>query len=1134
MKTILHIICLFIVFLPVSGQNKFYPFKHLTNENGLSSANINCLLRDSYGYLWIGTDNGLNKYDGYTFALFKKEQGNLNSLFDNNCLAIYEDKNHSIWIATRFGLCLYNKENNTFRRYPFKIKEKTENIDIVLNTITQDHDGNLLIGTSIGIFQFDIQTKQLKNKIYTGKYAKNLPNTKISTLLFDKKGNLWISVDNATKGGVYQVNNNKIIKYFHNKNGLSSNYIDKIFIDKDQNVWVATRGFGIDRISSQDNSIKLFTDKNTIKLSEGLELIKSIAQAPNGDIWISSMKGIIIIDPKTYKISKTESALNDPNSLVSNDINVIYFDKEGTAFVGSRFGGLDYYNPQFNNFQKYTTYNNLTHNNITAITEDKDSYIWIGTDGGGLNRFNPKTKQIKHFSTQEKIKGLTNNKTLSVAVDKNNDLWVGMWLGGISRYHIENGNLTLIKHYSYLDKDNLNSHSPFYIFEAKDNKIWIGSWNCGLYYYDRKLDKFISQPLQTSKNEEFYVDYLFEDDKQNIWVCTENLGVYKFNYKTNQTTHYYISDNDSTTLSVPSISCGKQDSYGNIWLGTSSSGLCLYNAEKDNFIQFNKEIEITGSSIAGIQEDNNSNIWLSSNRGITKLSLKYNNNSKMTLQWNKFTKTDGLQADQFNKWASFKSKSGHIYMGGIKGFNVFYPDSMIHNTRIIPVYITGINFITSTFTNKFDTEINKTLIANKQIKIPYSLNSFTINFVGINLIFPEKNRYKCTLEGFNNEWINLGTKREITFSNIPPGQYTFRVLASNNDGIWNNKGATLTIIILTPWWMSWWFIVICVIISISIPYVIIKLRMSYYHHKEKELNKLVDNRTKELVESNAILLEQQTKIEEQQKELKNYAQSLKESNEELIVNQEVINNQKEELATTNEQLLAINSTKDKLFSILAHDLKSPFNAILGFSELLYENIEENPIEKSKKQVSTIRDAARRTFNLLDNLLQWSRAQRGIIDFDPVTISMKDFIEMQLELIQAQATSKEILFSTLEIGQPKHVKADENMLSAIVRNLASNAIKYSHSGDIVKIELNYLEEHFLFSIKDTGVGMSEEYRKTIFSLANLESKAGTAGEKGTGLGLVLCADFIARHGGRIWVESEKDKGSTFFFTLPYVK
>jgi len=287
------------------------------------------------------------------------------------------------------------------------------------------------------------------------------------------------------------------------------------------------------------------------------------------------------------------------------------------------------------------------------------------------------------------------------------------------------------------------------------------------------------------------------------------------------------------------------------------------------------------------------------------------------------------------------------------------------------------------------------------------------------------------------------------------------------------------------------------------------------------------------------VFEQQSKIEEQQEELTVYTQYLKDTNEELIANQDIIKDQTREISDANTQLIefntqlsAINSTKDKLFSILAHDLKSPFNAILGFSELLYENIEDYSIEKAKKHILTIRDAAKHTYNLLDNLLQWSRTQRGIIDFEPKPIDMKAFIDMQLNILSVQAKAKAVIIVSEVIGKPIFVMADENMLSAIVRNLTSNAIKYSNSGELIQIDLSFSSVEFVFSIKDTGVGMSEEYRQTIFSINNLESRVGTAGENGTGLGLLLCADFVARHGGRIWVESEKDKGSTFYFTLLY--
>lgn len=1137
-KILKKAISLLIITLHTSiySQISSYSFKHLTNEDGLSSSNVNCLLRDSYGYLWIGTENGLNKYDGYTFTIYKNSN-NKNSIFDNYCFELFEDKEKNIWLASRFGICRYNRITDDFERFPFA-NESFINIDIEGNTIFQDEKGDLLVGTSKGVYSLNIAKKQFTFKKYIDKNGKYLSIYTTKKIISDRHKNIWIAADNDDIGGVYKIKNDTVIAYYNNKNNkqkLVSNYIEKIFIDNNERIWVTTRGHGINVIDEKNNSIKEYTTKTSKLLKEGLELTQEIAQDEKGNIWISSMKGVIIINPETDKISKIENKEDNPEGILSNVVNVIYSDKERNIYIGSRFGGLDFFNPQFNNFKKYIKSNNkngLSHNNTTAIAEDKDGYIWIATDGGGLNRFNPTKNEFKHYTTDSKTKGIINNKIISLLIDEKNRLWIGMWLGGISRYQITKGELKFEKNIPYLDVNNSNSHSPFKIFEAKDGGIWVGLWSCGLYYYDTKSDKFINKKILQHYNDPMYVDHIFEDFDKNLWICTENIGVIKYNYITNKSKHYYFDKNDSSALNLTAVFSGFHDSKNNTWIGSGAQGLMLYNPYHDNFIHFKNEINITGSSISSIEEDSNGNIWISTNKGLVLLHLETDSAGRKNINWRNFTKTDGLQANQFNRWSSYKAKNGRLYFGGIKGLDTFYPDSMLLNNNIIPVYITDITFSSSTYTNKNYKEISQSLIETKKIKLAYSLNSFTISFVGINFVFPEKNKYKCILEGYNKEWIDLGNKREITYSNIPPGNYIFKVIACNNDGVWNTQGATISISIQSPFWKAYWFIIICAITLGIIIYIILHFKTLYHRKKENELNVLVANRTKELVESNIVLLSQQDKINEQKEELNANTIYLKEYNEELKTNQELISKQKQALEETNKQLVEIDATKDKLFSILAHDLKSPFNAILGFSELLYENIEENTLEKTKRQIATIRDAAKRTYSLLDNLLQWSRAQRGVIDYDPMPINTHDFVEMQLDIIQVQASTKEIIFKLKEKGVSKQVLADDNMLSAIIRNLASNAVKYSHSGDLVIIELDYTQDVFVFSIEDQGVGMSEEYRNTIFSLKNLDSKPGTEGEKGTGLGLVLCADFVNRHGGKIWVESEKDKGSKFFFTLNY--
>jgi signal transduction histidine kinase len=620
-----------------------------------------------------------------------------------------------------------------------------------------------------------------------------------------------------------------------------------------------------------------------------------------------------------------------------------------------------------------------------------------------------------------------------------------------------------------------------------------------------------------------------------------------------------------------------------MWFGTDEGILNKFDIDKNEFTAYTDKKGLRDLGIRATTVDNDDNIWINTVKGFWKFNTKEN-------VFRKFDESDGLQDASFSK-ASYLGRDGRLYVGGINGFNAFYPHEIPFNNKPPKVSITDLKAFNKSV--KVGEEIEGSVILNRlitdigELSISYKINFFSFEFSALDFTNPSKNQYSYKMEGFDSQWRYTDSKnRTATYTNLDPGSYIFRVKASNSDGVWNETGTSIKLVILPPWWKTWWLRSVIVFLAITTVYIVYILRIAFYRQKQKDLTNMVKNRTFELEESNRILLEKQSQIEEQAEELRTRSenlkvanellverqskieeqtkelllsnenlkkvnqlllerqhqvqeqaeelrarsQNLKEANDLLIEKQKLIIDQSERLKESNTQLSFLNATKDKFFSIIAHDLRNPFNGVIGFSELLLKGIDKLPQDKIIKYIEFIHIASKTGSNLLDNLLQWSRAQTGKISYEPVKMSLITIAEETIQLLDGDANRKSISFQQ-QIGPDVVIFADENMVKAIFRNLISNAIKFTNPKGNILLKSDSNDPFVEITIADNGIGISQENLKNLFRTDMTLSTRGTAKESGTGLGLLLCKEFVEKHNGKIWVESEVGKGSNFKFTLP---
>jgi signal transduction histidine kinase len=534
---------------------------------------------------------------------------------------------------------------------------------------------------------------------------------------------------------------------------------------------------------------------------------------------------------------------------------------------------------------------------------------------------------------------------------------------------------------------------------------------------------------------------------------------------------YDSQTNSFKVLKFPDNDIGAfyKDKAGYIWVGTNTKGLFMCNTDGTILKTYDVTNVLPNNRIHAITQDNKGNIWISSNYGITRINPDIQSVRN-------YSKEDGLQGDQFYQQSFLKTKKGELYFGGYSGLNSFNPDSLKDNDFIPPVYITDFQIFNKPVVYavpgaQFQTHISEA----KEIKLNWDQRVFSFSFAAINYIHPKKNQYSYIMESFEKDWnFTDASRRYVTYTNLDPGDYTFRVRASNNDAVWNMKGTSLKIIILPPWWKTWWFRIVGISVVISIIFAIFRSRV-------RQLNK------------QKILLE-------------------------------------ETVAIKTAELKELNASKDKFFSIIAHDLKNPFNTLIGFTEMMKESVRLNDPTTFYEYAAMINTSAIQTYRLLENLLEWASAQRGKLEFLPVSVNLYELVKDEFNIAEEMANGKNIEL-TCHIDESIIISADKNMLRTILRNLISNAIKFTHKNGKVEVAARIFSQNAEVSVSDTGIGMSDETMSKLFKLdANLLTR-GTDNERGTGLGLFLCKEFVERHGGKIWVISNVGKGSTFKFIIP---
>jgi len=819
-------------------ENEFI-FQHYSTEDGLSQNSTYTILQDRKGFLWFGTQGGVNRYNSYEFKIFSNNPFDTTSLRHSYVNKLYEDTKGRIWVCTEGGLSLFNPLTEAFINFTHDDSNPQSVDDNFVWTIFEDSKETLWVGTKKGLSRFDPDKRIFEVISFTSLGNERIHSPNVTAIFEDNEGNLWITsrgrglykIKRIDSGPITQVNLQ--VEFYSPGNGD----VRAIVQETNGDLYAGTFGRGLFKYDENKREFIAVSREPLKTLDINPGFIKTLfydISMPDF-LWLGTEEdGVIIYNTKTGKYLKIDNNPDSPNAFRGSMVYSIYKDRSNLIWIGTN-EGINLLNLRVNKFEHVQKEKNndfgLSHNAIGTMIEDRDGIMWIGTDGGGLNKYNRSSNKFTHFlHNKNDPSSISSNRAMIVFEDHTGTIWVGTYGGGLNKFIRETGSFESYIH-SQTDSTSIGSDYITSIVEDKDNYLWIGTTTAGINRFNpktKKIRSFLNNPRDSLSISDNHVWILFLDKNNRLWAGTKNGGLNEMVEREKGLFRRYVhQEKIPTSLIDNTVFALYEDNHSGFWVGTNG-GLSKLDRMSGEFNNFNGAAGPLHPGAVGILEDDQNRLWLLSGNAITRFD-PVTNDIKI------YDNENGMMINDLRIWSCFKNNRGEMFFGGANGFTVFHPDSLKDNSFIPPVVID--NFERFNTEDHFDKAIIEKGIAYRdKIKLSYKDNLFSFSFAVLNYINPDKNQYAYKLEGFNSDWINLGSQKKVTFVNIDPGTYTLRVKGSNDDGLWNEEGTALEMIISPPFWITWWFRsgIFLVIVFAVVLFMRNKLKSADRHHKEQE------------------------------------------------------------------------------------------------------------------------------------------------------------------------------------------------------------------------------------------------------------------------------------------------------------
>ncbi len=869
-QSVLFIFLFIFTRLAVFPQAGNIKFENISTKDGLSQSSPNCIIQDSRGILWIGTEDGLNVYDGYSFRVYKPEVNHPGSISNNRIKCMIESQDGNLWIGTNGGgLNIYDRKQDVFIH--FNGYDSADFNSDIINCLHGDEDGTIWAGTTNGLVKIEPSKRKISQFVRDPFNFYSIVDDHIICLTSNKSGSLWI----GTINGLNQMNIAKesFRIYLHDEedeSSISSNSITSFLVDQNNSLWIGTT----DGLNLYDHSGDVFErisipyKKNINRFTE--YAITSLEEDNDGNIWIGTYGGgVDILLKNTNQIINLVYNHTNPYSLSSNEVLSIYRDHSGIMWVGSN--GLDKYNSKK---EKFTLYNfdpysseGLVYRHIHSIYEDEYGVLWVGSKSDGILLLDRVRKVSDKITMNEnQTGGISSNKIRVIRENPEGTIWIGTDDNGLNKITLDEerkpSKYEVFRH-DPNDFNSLTSNTIYSLFFSDDKSLWIGTDN-GISVMDLNtyaIKKYIANPdkLNSLNNNTAY--YIYGDRDDTIWVATDN-GINRYNPETDGFSHYVSDRDDPHSLSSNELLTIYEDGKGIFWIGTYAKGINSFDPETKMFNRFEEISELSTAVVYGILEDDKSNLWLSTNDGV----FKFNPAEKRILRH--FTVEDGLQSNEFNGGAYFKSISGEMFFGGQYGFNSFFPNEVSVDTTPPKIILTELKINNKVITPGEGSPIPYHISEVSEIILNSRQNNFTLSFAALHFANPDGNQYRYILEGFDKEWIDGGTQRFVSYTSLPYKTYNFRIKAANSDGIWNDSGLAIRIKIKPPYYATAGFRFLLIIAIILIIYLFIRNRIKTQNKQKEKLQSEIEKSTHELEEAKNQLEKQREEITIQKQEIK--------------------------------------------------------------------------------------------------------------------------------------------------------------------------------------------------------------------------------------------------------------------------